>query len=42
MFGGGQYAYTLLGILKDIVSKETQYLILDPHYVGTHEIEKIL
>jgi len=33
MFGGGFYAYTLLGIEEDANNK-IKYLILDPHYTG--------
>ena len=34
MIGGGQYAYTLLGLDVEAETGETLYLILDPHYTG--------
>jgi hypothetical protein len=34
MFGGGQYAYTLLGVDYNEQTSECMYLILDPHYIG--------
>eukprot|EP00762_Andalucia_godoyi_P005408 ANDGO_08370.mRNA.1 Ufm1-specific protease len=34
MFGGGQLAYTCLGVARDSVKGEVRFLILDPHYVG--------
>lgn len=32
MYGGGQYAYTILGINYSWQLGECQFLILDPHY----------
>ena len=42
MIGGGQYAYTILGIHYDITNGNCQYLILDPHYEDKDEISVIL
>lgn len=33
MYGGGQYAYTILGINYSWKLNECQFLILDPHYI---------
>lgn len=40
MFGGGLYAYTLLGV--EFNEEEARFLILDPHYVGNHTIKNII
>ena len=40
MFGGGLYAFTLLGI--EINNNKVRYLILDPHYVGKDDFKSIL
>ena len=40
MFGGGLYAYTLLGVEYSDV--ERRFLILDPHYTGEDKIKQIL
>lgn len=40
MFGGGLYAYTLLGI--DYNEEDCRFLILDPHYVGNDNIKSII
>uniref|UniRef100_A0A0K8SSF5 Ufm1-specific protease 2 n=1 Tax=Lygus hesperus TaxID=30085 RepID=A0A0K8SSF5_LYGHE len=42
MVGGGQYAYTILGIACGETPNETRFLILDPHYVGPHDLKSIL
>ncbi|KAF6202741.1 hypothetical protein GE061_003143 [Apolygus lucorum] len=42
MVGGGQYAYTILGIACGETPNETRFLILDPHYVGPHDLKTIL
>lgn len=42
MVGGGQYAYTILGIACADTPQETRFLILDPHYVGPHDLKSIL
>ena len=34
MFGGGQYAYTLLGVDFNEQTRECAYCILDPHYTS--------
>ena len=41
MIGGGQLAFTLLGVALDEKSGETRYLILDPHYVGPDKLDAI-
>ena len=40
MFGGGLYAYTLLGV--EFSDVERRFLILDPHYTGEDKIKQIL
>lgn len=42
MIGGGQYAYTILGILYDFISGDCQYLILDPHYDDKDILSNVL
>ncbi|BET03059.1 thiolester hydrolase activity [Nesidiocoris tenuis] len=42
MVGGGQYAYTILGIACGDSPNDTRFLILDPHYVGPHDVKTIL
>lgn len=39
MFGGAQYAYTLMGIDYDEDMGEAKFLILDPHYVGADQFK---
>ena len=42
MIGGGVLAYTMLGIAIDEDKiQDTQFLILDPHYVGPEDFKKI-
>ena len=41
MMGGGQLAYTLLGVEYDERSGECAFLILDPHYTG-EDVGKIV
>ena len=42
MIGGGVLAYTMLGIAIDEDSiQDTQFLILDPHYVGAEDFKKV-
>ncbi len=42
MIGGGVLAYTLLGIAEDPDNpKNTQFLILDPHYKGKEDVKLI-
>lgn len=41
MIGGGQLAYTLLGIFTSNNSK-TLFLILDPHYTGKDDLKTIV
>ena len=43
MIGGGVLAYTLLGIaINEENLEESQFLILDPHYIGPEDNKKIL
>lgn len=37
MVGGGQLAYTILGIDYSADASACRYLILDPHYTGTRQ-----
>lgn len=41
MMGGGNLAFTLLGIDYNASSGECAFLILDPHYVGAEDLETI-
>ena len=41
MIGGGVLAYTLLGIDYNADSGECAFLILDPHYTGVDDLNKI-
>jgi len=41
MIGGGQLAYTLLGVDYNAESKRIMFLILDPHYTGKDELKTI-
>jgi hypothetical protein len=41
MIGGGELAFTLLGIAFDDKSGDARYLIMDPHYTGADEIGQI-
>ena len=36
MIGGGVLAHTIVGVAYDEVTRDCQFLILDPHYTGTH------
>lgn len=40
--GGGVLAHTILGIRYNENTKETQWLILDPHYEGTENLSTIV
>ena len=40
--GGGVLAHTILGVSFSQVTGETQFLVLDPHYVGPDVSEKII
>lgn len=42
MIGGGQYAYTILGIDYNPSTGDMMLLILDPHYVGEDEVDQVL
>ena len=41
MIGGGQLAFTLLGVHWDPASGDIRYLIMDPHYVGPDDLSQI-
>lgn len=41
MIGGGVLAYTLLGIDYNEATGECAFLILDPHYTGSEDLNKI-
>lgn len=41
MIGGGLLAHTIIGVNFDEISGSVQYLILDPHYIGSEEIKTI-
>uniref|UniRef100_A0A6B2L9M3 UFSP1/2/DUB catalytic domain-containing protein n=1 Tax=Arcella intermedia TaxID=1963864 RepID=A0A6B2L9M3_9EUKA len=41
MIGGGQLAYTLLGVHVNQDTGRVMYLILDPHYVGKEDLQVI-
>jgi len=36
MIGGGVLAHTIVGVAYDEATRDCQFLILDPHYTGTH------
>lgn len=40
MFGGGLYAYTLLGI--EFNDEESRFLILDPHFTANDTIKSVI
>jgi hypothetical protein len=42
MIGGGVLAFTLLGVSIDPSTGEDRYLILDPHYTGPEDLDRIL
>jgi hypothetical protein len=42
MIGGGVLAYTLLGVDYNESSGDCAFLILDPHYMGTDDLKKIV
>jgi len=42
MMGGGELAYTLLGVHFDDQSGDIRFLILDPHYTGHDDIGEIV
>nr|CAD2179901.1 unnamed protein product [Meloidogyne enterolobii] len=42
MIGGGQLAHTIIGIDYNPRLGNCQYLVLDPHYTGTDNIDDIL
>lgn len=42
MYGGGEYAYTIVGMHYNWKFGECEFLILDPHYTGEDEFGRIL
>ena len=42
MYGGDEYAYTIVGMTYSYKLGEVIFLILDPHYNGGDKIEKII
>ncbi|KAI1726388.1 peptidase family c78 domain-containing protein [Ditylenchus destructor] len=42
MIGGGQLAHTILGIDYNVRSGECRFLVLDPHYTGSENIDTIV
>ena len=42
MMGGGQLAYTLLGVDYNELTGECAFLILDPHYTGGEDVKSIV
>ena len=40
-YGGGQLAFTLLGVHWDPTSGDIRYLIMDPHYTGADDLAQI-
>lgn len=41
MIGGGNLAFTLLGVAHNTATGEVKFLILDPHYIGPHNMQAI-
>lgn len=41
MIGGGVLAYTLLGVDYNSATGDCAYLILDPHYTGSDDLQRI-
>ena len=37
MIGGGVLAHTIVGVAYDDATRNSQFLILDPHYTGVHK-----
>jgi hypothetical protein len=42
MYGGGEYAYSIVGINYSMQLGECEFLILDPHYPGQDSLDKVL
>lgn len=42
MFGGGEYAYCVVGMNYCWKLGEVEFLILDPHYNGPDSTDKII
>lgn len=41
MIGGGQLAFTLLGVAYDSAAGDCAFLVLDPHYTGKEQLDVI-
>ena len=41
MIGGGELAFTLLGVDFDEKTGDARYLIMDPHYEGADDLAQI-
>ncbi|KAI6221163.1 putative Ufm1-specific protease [Aphelenchoides besseyi] len=42
MIGGGQLAHTILGIDYNTKTGDCRYLVLDPHYTGDEQLDRVL
>lgn len=42
MIGGGQLAHTILGVDYDVRLGKCEFLVLDPHYKGADDVEKVV
>lgn len=42
MIGGNQLAFTLLGVRINEKTRDVEYLILDPHYIGEDDYNSIV
>jgi hypothetical protein len=42
MIGGGEYAYTMLGVDYNTHTGRIRFLILDPHYTGQDNLKTII
>lgn len=42
MYGGGEYAYSIVGINYAWKLGECEFLILDPHYTGGDGLDKVM
>ena len=42
MYGGDQYAYSIIGINYSVKLYECEFLIMDPHYQGPDNIESMI
>ena len=42
MYGGGEYAYSIVGLNYSWQLGECEFLILDPHYTGADTLDKVI